>query len=453
MPARVHTIPALLASAVFTGIASAQDLERRPGPQDMPVAITHATIHTISGPAIADGFILFDKGAITEVGSMSGGRAFTATTRVIDAKGKHVYPGLISPWTQMGLIEIQSIRPSNDTNEIGDFSPEAIASVAVNPDSTFMPVTRANGVLLCGVFPTGGTVPGRASVIRLDGWTNEDLALRRDAGLVLNWPVMRTVSAWWMDQNEEEQRRNTQRALDQIKDTFRTARSYIAQKDSATLPPGVAPTPTDLRWEAMRGVLTPPTPADKQSPVFISANDYDQITASVVWAIEEKLRPVIVGGRDAHLAGALLKKHDVPVIINSPLLMPKRDDSPIDEAYTLPARLEAAGVRWCIASGEETAHERNLPYAAALAVAHGLDHAAALKGITLSPAQILGVADSVGSLQVAKEATLFIASGDILEVSTTVETLFIRGRQLAPSNKQTELAEKYREKYRQQRGK
>jgi len=457
---RLALAAAILAPMLAAPAAIAQDLERRPPPQDAPIAIVHATIHPISAPAIPDGYVLFDKGLITEVGSMTGGggggggagggRAFSATTRLVDAKGKHVYPGLISPWTHMGLIEIQSIRPSNDTNEIGDFSPEALAVVSVNPDSTFIPVARVNGVLACGVFPTGGTFPGRASVIRMDGWTTEDLAVRADAGIILNWPVMRTISAWWMDQNEDEQRRNTQRALDQIKDTLKAARSYLAQKDSP-LPPGAAPIPTDIRYEALRHVLAaPPTPPGALPlPVLITANDYDQITAAVTWAAQEKLRAVIVGGRDAPLAAAILKKHDVPVIINSPLLMPKRDDSPIDEAYTIAARLEAAGVRWCIASGEETAHERNLPYAAALAVAHGLDHDAALRGITLSAAQILGVDDTLGSLQPGKEATLFIASGSPLEVTTAIDAIYIRGRPIALTTKQTELADKYREKYRQ----
>lgn len=438
--------------AALAPAASAQDLTRRPGPQDAPVAIVNATIHPVSGPTIPSGFILFDEGVISDIGPMGAGRAFIGTVRQIDAKGKHVYPGLISPHTQVGLTEMSASRPSHDFNEVGDATPEVLAVIAVNPDSTFIPVTRANGVLFCGVFPTGGLIPGRASVIRLEGWTGEDMTVQKDAGLILEWPFMRPITAWWMDRSEDDQRKDIQKNVERIRETFRTARAYLAQKDG----PESGATPTDLRWEAMRGVLDKPAPPigaarPPQTPIFISANDFDQITASVAWAIEEGLRPVILGGRDAALCADLLKKHDVPVIISSTLSMPKRDDSPADESFTLPSRLEAAGVRWCLASGEEPPHERNLPYAAALAAAHGLDQNAALRGITLETAKILGVADRVGSLEKGKEATLFVADGDILEVTSKVETLFVQGKQLAPTSKQSELAEKYREKYKQQK--
>ncbi|MGD9689057.1 MAG: amidohydrolase family protein [Phycisphaerales bacterium] len=444
--------------AVCAPNAGAQDLSRRPGPQEMPIALTHATIHTVSGQDIPDGFILFDRGIITEVGSMSGGRAFIGTVRQIDCRGKHVYPSLISPSTQTGLVEHGMTRPSMDFREVGDLTPEVTAATAVNPDSTLLPVTRANGVLVCGVFPTGGIIPGRASVIRLEGWTWEEMTVERHAGLALNWPMARTVTAWWMDRSEDDQRRDNARAVERIRDALRAARAYLAAKDG----PDGANLPTDLRWEAMRRVLGEMKPSSPgaggaaaglgQIPVFISATDYDQISSAVAWAIEERLKPVIVGGRDAHLCADLLKRHDVPVIINSTLAMPRRDDSPIDEAFSLPARLQSAGVRWCLASGEETPHERNLPYAAALAVANGgLAHADALRGITLSTAEILGVADRLGSLEQGKEATLVVADGDILEVTTRVEAIYIQGKNVPTTTKQSELAEKYREKYRQQR--
>lgn len=429
--------------------ALAQDLTKRPGPQEMPIALVHATVHVVSGPSIPDGFVLFDKGVITEVGSMEGGRMFAATIRQVDCKGKHVYPSLISPVTQTGLAEMGMTRPSMDHNEVGDITPEVTAATAVNPDSTFLPVTRANGVLVCGVFPTGGIIPGRASVMRLEGWTWEEMTVKRHAGVSLSWPFMRTVTAPWMDRSEDDQRRDNARGIERIKDVVKAARTYFAAKDTDPS------TVTDLHWEALRGMLgvapgKSGQPAAPTEPVFISATDYDQITTSVTWAIEEGLKPVIVGGRDAHMCATLLKKHDVPVIISSTLSMPRRDDSAFDEAYSLPRKLSEAGVRWCLTSGEETPHERNLPYAAALAVANGgLTQDAALRAITLSAAEILGVAGSLGSLEKGKEATLFVASGNILEVSTRVEGLYIQGKQLSTANKQSELAEKYREKYRQ----
>ncbi|MFN0011969.1 MAG: amidohydrolase family protein [Phycisphaerales bacterium] len=425
--------------------AAAQDLGKRPGPQAMPVAITNATIHPVSGPAIDKGFVLFDKGRITEVGPMGDGRVFIATTRVVDAKGLHVYPGLIAAVSQIGLREIESVRASNDMNEVGEATPEAYAASAINPDSALFPVTRANGVLAAGVFPTGGLIPGRASVIRFEGWTPEEMTVKQDAGLVIAWPQMRTVTAWWMDKSEDDQRKDIAKNIARLRDIVGTAQAYLAQKDG----PDGKGVPLDLRWEAMRSSFAAGSKAPA-TPVFVEAQEYDQITSAVAFCIERGVRPVIVGGRDAPLCAELLKKHDVPVIVLGAHQMPRRDDSAFDEPFTLPARLAAAGVRFCMASGEETPHERNLPYNAGRAVGYGLDHDAALKAITLWPAQILGVGDVLGSLDVGKEATLIVTDGDPLEVSTQTRMAFIQGKAIDLSSKHSALAEKYREKYVQQ---
>ena len=430
--------------ALGAGRASAQDLGKRPGPQEQPVAITNATVHPVSGAPIQGGYVLFDKGLIAEVGPMAGGKTFTSGTRVIDAKGMHVYPGMIAAVSQTGLAEIESVRATRDENEVGEATPEVYAAVAVNPDSTLIPVTRLNGVLAAGVFPTGGLLPGRASVMRFEGWTTEDMTVKQDAGLIMSWPQMRTVTAWWMDKSEDEQRKDINKNIARLREIIATAKSYLALKGG----PDGASLPTDLRWEAMRNSFgSGGKPA--ALPVFIEAQEYDQITTSVAYAVEQGMRPVIVGGRDAPLCAELLKKHDVPVIVLGTHQMPRRDDSAYDEPFTLPARLAAAGVRFCLASGEETPHERNLPYEAARAVAYGLDHDAAYKSITLWAAQILGVGDKLGSIEAGKEATLIVTDGDPMEVATNTRMAFIQGKAINLVSKQSVLAEKYREKYAQ----
>ncbi len=436
---RPSRLIALLGIAALATAAHAQDLTIKAPAQSQPVAVVNAIVHPVSGPAIEGGHVVFEGGRITAVGP--GSYTLSGPGTVIDATGKHVWPGLIGAVTQIGLTEIQAVRATVDFREVARVSPEVYAAVAVNPDSTIIPVTRANGVLAVGAFPSGGVIPGRASVLRLEGWTWEDMAVKRDAGIVLNWPMMRTVQAWWMDQNEEEQQRRMRESLDAVDAAFDAAGAYAAAKkaDPSHL--------TDVRWEAMRGVL--PEAGEKQLPVFISAADVDQITAAVAWAMDRKLRPVIVGGQDAPLCADLLKTHGVPVIVTGTHNFPKRSDSEYDGAYTLPARLEAAGITWCLASTDDTAHERNLPYNAAIAVAHGLEHDAAIRGVTLSSARILGVGDELGSLEVGKAATLFISDGSPLEVTTRIERAFIDGRGIDLSSKHTKLAEKYREKYRQ----
>ncbi|MBX3358203.1 MAG: amidohydrolase family protein [Phycisphaeraceae bacterium] len=438
-----HFLAGLVALFVAAS-AHAQDLTRRAPPQAEPIAIINAVVHPGDGPIVGNagnGWILFDRGVIADVGE--GEPRFAANVRVIDASGLHAFPGLVSPYTQLGLTEIQSVRASNDLSEAGSVSPEACAVLSVNPDSTLLPVTRSNGVLAAGVFPTGGVIPGRAGVIRLEGWTPEDMTVEKDIGVVVAWPYMRSVRAPWMDKSDDDQAKDIRRNVDAIDSAFSQARAYgVARAADSSLP-------VDIRWDAMLPALPAAGPAQKR--VYIEANDYDQIVAAVAFAARNSLKCVIIGGRDAPMCAELLKRHAVPVIVTGTFRFPKRDDSPYDDAFTLPARLEQAGILWSLAGGDDTAHERNLPYAAAIAVAYSggaLSSQAALKAITRSAAEILGVSDRLGTLAKGKEATLFLADGDILEVATNVKRAFIAGRDIDLTNKQTELEKKYREKYR-----
>ena len=196
---------------LFAVSVTAQDLTRKAPAQKAPIALVHGTVHTVSGDVIDDGYVLFDGGRIAEVGK-SAGKMFAGTVQVVDVTGKHVYPGLIDPNTSLGLLEIGAVRATHDFNEVGGITPEVRAAVAVNPDSTLIPVTRSNGILTAAVLPSGGTIAGRASILRLDGWTWETMAVRADAGLVIRWPVPRPIRARWMDETDEEQMKKARRA-------------------------------------------------------------------------------------------------------------------------------------------------------------------------------------------------------------------------------------------------
>jgi imidazolonepropionase-like amidohydrolase len=450
----LRTLRTALLSLLLAAAASAQDLAPKAPPQAKPILIINATIHPVTSTTLQSGWILFDRGVIQGIG-MGPPAMKVSGAETIDAKGKHVYPGLFAANTQLGLAEIGAVRASNDFTETGEVTPEVRAASAINPDSTLIPVTRSNGVLTAAVFPEGGRIPGQVSVIRLDGWTWEDMAVKADAGVAVEWPNMRPVVATWMERSEQEQADDIRKSVAVIDDAFKNAKSYLAAR-------GADPSqPIDLRWEALRGVFpaasadsSHPTsniqhPTSTQLPVFVLAQDVDQITAAVTWSLQNGLKLVLVGGRDAPMVADLLKRHDIPVIITGTHAFPKRSDSPYDDAYTLPARLNAAGIKFAIASADRTAHERNLPYNAAMAVAYGLDRDAALKSVTLWPAEIFGLSRQLGSIETTRSATLIITDGDPLEVTTHIERAFIDGREIDLSNKQTRLAEKYREKYRQ----
>lgn len=453
----------LFSSAFMLSEARAQDLTHKAAVQGAPTVIVGATVHPVVGAEVPDGVVYFNGGKVAGVytreawGEVVKTAVFSPALRVIEAKGKHVYPGLVSPYSQLGLTEISALRQTNDSAETGDVTPEVIAANAVNPDSTLLPVTRSNGILIAGTFPGGGTIPGNASVIRLDGWTTTDMTVVERAGMVLRFPAMRSFSAWWMDRPEGEQQTENNAAMERVKRVFDTASAYNTARSHDTA------SPVDLRWEAMRPVfagfaadlipvangsetLSVSTPM----PLFVLANDLDQINAAVSFCIERNLRCVIVGGRDADRCGDLLKKHGIPVILSGgTFALPRRGDAAYDESYTLPARLHAAGVAFTIAGGDDTAHERNLPYVVAMAVAHGLPHEAGIKAITLDAATILGVGATYGSLEAGKSATLIVTTGSPLEVMTKIEMAFVDGREIDLSNKQTKLFEKYKERYRQ----
>ncbi|MCA8975983.1 MAG: amidohydrolase family protein [Planctomycetes bacterium] len=428
--------------------ACAQDLVPKAAPGKEPVVLTNAVLHTVSDGIILQGTIWFADGVIRGVlpkGYTIDDLPDSPPPRVIDLEGKHVYPGLISAHTTLGLVEIGMVRQTVDSDELGELTPEAIAAVAVNPDTTAIPVARSNGVLAACVFPQRGLVPGRASVIQLDGWTNADLTVRKDAGPVVSWPSMsfgdrpRRRGATQRDEADPKQRAREQRQA--IAEAFVQARAWL---DAHVADPGIA---TDIRHLALVPALR------GEVPVFVLADDLEQIESAVLWATGAGLHPIIVGGREAEACAPLLRERHVAVIVDGVHKLPRREDSAYDEAFTLPARLARQGIEFCIATGSDFSSDRNLPYHAATAAAFGLTPQQALAAITLDAARILGVGDRLGSLTQGKDATLFVTDGSPLELATRIEMAFIAGRQVDLRNKQTELAAKYRERYRQLRAK
>ena len=424
---------------VICGQAGAQSQQIPAPPQDAPVVIHSATIHTVSGnPIEGNGYVVFDNGVITDVGQGRAPRVPNA--RVIDANGLHIYPGFIAADTTMGLTETGSVQVTVDTTELGEVTPEVRAAVAINPDSSLIPVARSNGILTGLVFPRGGLVAGRCSTIRLDGWTWEQMTIDAEAGLVVSWPRTEPFTGFSFRRprlSEEEQRKQIAERLERIEQLFDDARAYLRAREAD---PTQA---TDLRYEAMRSVL------DGEKPVFVRASSVGQIESAIAWATRRKLRIVIVGGQEASKAIPLLLKHDVPVIIGGLHRLPQNRYDPYDSPFTLPAKLHRAGVRFAIASGTSPAHERNLNHNAATAVAYGLPKSEALRAVTLSAAQIIGLGQTHGSIEVGKAATLIITQGDPLQITTDTLVAFIDGRQIDLGNRQKSMHEKYREKYRQ----
>jgi imidazolonepropionase-like amidohydrolase len=433
-------VSALVVALLCVRSTIAQSRQVPAPPQEHPVAIVGAMIHPVSSAPIVDGYIVVDKGKITAVGA-GAPASLPADAQTIDGAGLHVYPGLILPSTYLGLSEIGDIEQTNDHTELGRVKPEVRAAVAVNPDSDLIPVARANGILTAVVMPRGGLISGRASTMRLDGWTWESMTIDDAAGLVVNWP--RTEGGggfgrrFQQQQSDEEVRNAAAEDISEIDRVLDDAQAYIKAKDSDDS------VTTDLRYEALRPILA------RETPVFVNAASTGQIEAAVAWTVRRNLDLVIVGGTQADRCAALLKKHDVPVIITGTHRMPQRRYEAYDAAFTLPARLHEAGVRFCLTTGGEAAHDRHLNHMAATAAAYGLPKDEALKMVTLSAAQIIGQGETLGSLEVGKSATLIVTTGDPMEIVNDTLVAFIDGRRIDLGSRHKALYAKYQQKYRQ----
>jgi imidazolonepropionase-like amidohydrolase len=405
-------------------------------PQRRPIALANATVHPVSSAPLKAASIIFDRGKIVVVGTNID---VPHGAEVVDLKGKHVYPGLIESYSYLGLTGIGDVTQTNDYEELGDINPNARAEVAVNPESEHIPVARANGVALAVTAPNGGLIPGRSALIMTDGWTWPEMTLKAPVSMMIEWPAMDVSTT--DEKAARKQRDHIDKQIEALDKMIEDARAYMTATTS-----GQASTfaKTDVRWDAMLPVLK------GDLPVWIRADSLLQIESAVSWAEEHDLKAVIVGGAGAYYCTDLLKRRNVPVVVTSVYHLPSRRDADVDELFALPLRLCEAGVRFCIGSGGSS-NLRNLPYRAAKAAAYGLPKAEALKAVTLYPAQIIGVADRVGSLEPGKDATLMVTNGDPLEITTQVEQLYIQGRRIDLTSKQTRLYEKYQERYRRLR--
>ena len=414
----------LLPAACLISGLNASATDEIPGPrQTKPIALVNAIIHPVTQPVV-EGTLLFRDGRIVAIGKKV---RMPEGTLVIDLHGRHVYPGMVEAHSQLGLTEISAVRATKDYRETGSLNPNVQANVAVNPDSEAIPVTRANGILTSLSAPSGGRISGFASVMNLDGWTFEDMTVRPRAALIVNWPSPPSSGE--------------SPGLKILRRVFNEARTYRKARNAPK-----SAQRHDIRYEAMFDVL------DRKVPVMALAHDAREIQAAVSFAIEQQVRLIIFGGHDAESCASLLKQHDIPVVIDSVHRPPRRRHEAYDIAYTLPNRLHKAGIQYCISGSEtnSTWNARNLPFHAAMAVAHGLPMDEALRAVTIGPAEILGVADRVGSLEVGKDATLIVTDGNPLEITSHVRRAWIGGRAVQLTSRHTRLYDKYRQKYRQQ---
>lgn len=413
--------------ALFLNFAVSVAAHTPAPPQTEPIAITGGTIHTVTQGVIEQGTVLFEDGIITAVGQQVD---LPDNVQIIDATGKHVYPGMIHGRSTIGLMEVARIGVSTDLEEIGLINPNIRAQSAFHPASAHLPVAAVHGVTTIVPTPRGGLIAGMPAAMMTDGWTWEEMTIREGLGLAIYWPSHR-------DKKEYEER------LAQLQNAFDSARRYKKARNAMETGKIKAHHPFDIRWESMLPVLR------QEIPVFITVNDLQQIKAAISWTERENLKTVLVGGRDIGLAANLIAAKGIPVMLTGVISGPARQWEGYDEGYKTPLYLHDAGVDFCIAGDAGAASAYRLAHHAAAAVAFGLPEEQGLKAITINAAQILGINDMLGSIEAGKDATLIISSGNLLEIKSKTEQIFIRGRKIDMTDKHLHLYEHYLEKHRQ----
>jgi len=366
-----------------------------------------------------------------------------AGAQIINGQGLEVYPGMINSWSNLGLTEVGAVPVTNDYSEIGgDYNAHIMAFTAFHVESEHIPVARVNGITASVSVPSGGVITGQAALMHLDGWSQAEMAINKSVGMVIAFPSLGGGRggrgggggfSGGRGGSFTEARRAYERRVKELSELLEQARHYAAAREANPS------TPRDRRLDALVPVVK------GQTPVFLQAQSARDIRNAVEFAKKEKLKGVIQGGREANKVADLLKKENVPVILGSIVTLPAREDDPYDAPFTVPRDLGKAGVKFALTS-PSSSDVRNLPYEAGFAEAYGLPHADALRAVILSPAEILGVADKMGTIEVGKIADLVVTDGDLLELKTQVKNLFIAGNNVSLETRHTRLYMKYIER-------
>jgi imidazolonepropionase-like amidohydrolase len=401
-------------------------------------AIRNARIVTVTGPVIEKGTVVISKGKIAAVGANV---AIPQGASSIDATGLSIYPGLIDAGSELGLTEIGSVAGSVDTTELGDNNANIHVDVALHPDSSHIGVTRVNGITSALTAPRGGTIAGQSAVINLDGWVPREMVVKSPVAMHINWPGAQGRGFEFGGPGPQravaEVRKEQDRQIETVKKILRDANAYGDAKDARAKDPSLPKQDVDLKLEALIPVVR------GEMPVIINANTERDINNAIAFADEMKLKMILAGGVEAFRVASKLKARNIPVIVGPVLRMPNREDDAYDAAFANAGLLSKAGVKIAFQT-QESAEARDLPYHAGMAAAFGLPKEEALKAVTIYAAEILGVADRIGSIEVGKLANLIVTDGDPLEIRTHLKHLFINGRAIPLTSRHTELYEKYK---------
>ncbi len=401
--------------------------------QSKTISITGATAHIGNGTTIENVILVFENGIITEIGKAGD---VSPKGDIIEAKGKHIYPGFILPNSTLGLGEIDAVKATRDEDEYGSFLPHVRSLIAYNTESKVTESVRPNGILIAQITPRGGRISGTSSIVQLDAWNWEDAPVKIDDGIHVNWPSSYGIKYRGFgnmvisDPNKkyEEQVNDLNNFLLQAK-----THSQATHKKK------------NLPFEASAGIF------NGSQKLYIHVKREQEIMDAISLSKNIGISQIVlVGADEAYKVTDLLKKNNIPVIVKRAHTLPGSEDDDYDLSYKLASLLFKEGVLTALeGSGQmERMNSRNLPFYAGTATGYGLNTEEALELISLNAAKILGIDDKYGSLEIGKSATLFISEGNALDMRTNIiSKAFIDGRGISLETHQTKLYKRYMDKY------
>lgn len=423
----------LLSAFALKGVA--QETVYPAPPQKGTFALTNATIHVGNGQVIENGMVLVSNGKIIDVRTT----APIADVAVFDCKGQHIYPGLILASSQLGLVEVNSVRATQDANEIGNINSNIRSIVAYNTDSKVPNTLRMNGILLANVVPDGGLISGSSSVVQLDAWNWEDAAYATDHAIHFRMPSLLTrrggrggFGRFGVQSAVDPVQRGLEQ-IEEVKMFFREAKAYMANNNAKTI---------NLKYEAVKGLYS------RKQKLFVHCNIVKEMLIAIDFVKEFGFDVVIAGGSDSWQIAPMLKENNIAVILEQMHSLPTMMDDDVDQPYKTPFMLQQAGVLFAISDEDGNSRYRNLPFNAGTAAAYGLTKEQALAAVSYNAAQILGIADRTGTIEKGKDANIVVSKGDLLDMKGNILTrAYIQGREIKLEDKHKQLAERYEYKY------
>ena len=426
---RMKRICQLIAVVIIHGTTLGQQSGQK-------ILFENATVHIGNGEVIQNGLVgVQGKKIILVKNALAFTYNPTDWDSIIQLNGHHIYPGFVAPNTTLGLTEIDAVRATRDFDEVGTYNPHVRSQIAYNCESAILATVRTNGVLITQAAPRGGIISGSSSVMSTACWNWEDGTLLADDGIHLNWPSSLKGGEWWSDNKAITRNDQYEERKRQIIQFFAQAETYQQDNEKSV----------DLRFAAMKACF------NGSKRVYFHADELQQLLDIVDFVGTFRLKnAVIVGGYDSYLITNQLKEKNISIMLPRVHSLPESDDDAVDLVYRLPYLLQQGGVTFCLQNeGDMDAmNVRNLPFLAGTAMVYGLSEEEAVKSITLNACKILGIDQHYGSIEVGKSATLYISTGNALDMRTNQARFIIsEGNFLPVTNFQTELYQKYRKKY------